>query len=136
MAARLRRAASWRRLASYGLRAAGIGTLPNQLQSTVSNFIAAGEIVSCPASFGPGQQVAPGVHRLGDKVVNFYLVDQPGGLVLIDAGLPGHLSQLRRHLAEAGHSLGDIRAVLLTHAHPDHTGLASTLQEAGTQIWV
>jgi glyoxylase-like metal-dependent hydrolase (beta-lactamase superfamily II) len=92
--------------------------------------------VSCPASFGPGQQVAPGVHRLGDKVVNFYLVDQPGGLVLIDAGFPGHLSQLRRHLAEAGHSLGDIRAVLLTHAHPDHTGLASTLQEAGTQVWV
>jgi glyoxylase-like metal-dependent hydrolase (beta-lactamase superfamily II) len=26
--------------------------------------------------------------------------------------------------------------VLLTHAHPDHTGLAGRLQEAGAQVWV
>ncbi|HEY0938271.1 MAG TPA: MBL fold metallo-hydrolase [Trebonia sp.] len=83
-----------------------------------------------------GRPVAPGVHRLGDDVVNFYLIEQADGLVLVDAGLPGHLSQLRGQLAGSGRSLGDIRAVLLTHAHPDHTGLASRLQEAGAQIWV
>jgi glyoxylase-like metal-dependent hydrolase (beta-lactamase superfamily II) len=92
--------------------------------------------VSRPAPVSPGRQVAPGVHRLGDDTVNFYLIDGADGLVLIDAGLPGHLSQLRAHLSASGRSLGDIRAVLLTHAHPDHTGLASRLQEAGAQIWV
>jgi glyoxylase-like metal-dependent hydrolase (beta-lactamase superfamily II) len=92
--------------------------------------------VSRPAPPGPGREVAPGVHRLGDDVVNFYLIDDPGGLVLVDAGLPGHAAQLRGQLAAAGRSLSDIRAVLLTHAHPDHTGLASRLQEAGAGIWV
>ena len=38
---------------------------------------------------------APGVTRLGDSEVNFYLVADPGGLVLVDGGLPGHLPQLR-----------------------------------------
>jgi glyoxylase-like metal-dependent hydrolase (beta-lactamase superfamily II) len=84
----------------------------------------------------PARQVAPGVDRLGDDVVNFYLVDHPDGLVLIDAGLPGHLSQLREHLARSGRSMDDIRAVLLTHGHPDHTGLAGPLQRAGAEIWV
>jgi len=80
--------------------------------------------------------VAPGVHRLGDDVVNFYLLEHRDGPVLVDAGLPGHLSQLREQLAASGHDLGDVRAVLLTHAHPDHTGLAERLHQAGAQIWV
>jgi glyoxylase-like metal-dependent hydrolase (beta-lactamase superfamily II) len=84
----------------------------------------------------PARQIAPGVDRLGDDVVNFYLVDHPDGLVLIDAGLPGHLVQLQEHLGRSGRSLHDIEAVLLTHGHPDHTGLAGPLQRAGADIWI
>ena len=54
---------------------------------------------------------APGVTRLGDAEVNFYLLADPSGLVLVDGGLPGHLPPLRSYLEGAGHSLGDIRAV-------------------------
>jgi glyoxylase-like metal-dependent hydrolase (beta-lactamase superfamily II) len=82
------------------------------------------------------RQVAPGVHRLGDQGVNFYLIEGPDGLVLIDSGVPGHLEQLRGLLAGTGRTLADIRAVLLTHGHLDHTGLAHTLQEAGADIWI
>jgi glyoxylase-like metal-dependent hydrolase (beta-lactamase superfamily II) len=32
--------------------------------------------------------------------------------------------------------VADVRAVLLTHGHLDHTGLAHTLQEAGAVIWI
>jgi glyoxylase-like metal-dependent hydrolase (beta-lactamase superfamily II) len=85
---------------------------------------------------GPSRQVAPGVDRLGDDVVSFYLVEHVDGLTLVDAGLPGHLRQLTDHLASLGHSLGDVRAVLLTHGHPDHTGLAGPLHRAGADIWV
>jgi glyoxylase-like metal-dependent hydrolase (beta-lactamase superfamily II) len=79
---------------------------------------------------------APGVTRLGDPDVNFYLLEDPDGLVLVDAGLPGHLPQLRWHLERAGRSPGDIRAVLLTHAHPDHTGAAAFARQAGADVWV
>ena len=81
-------------------------------------------------------QVAPGVHRLGDNSVNFYLIEDPDGLILIDAGLPAHREQLHGLLAGLGRSLADVRAVLLTHGHLDHTGLAHTIQEAGADIWV
>lgn len=84
----------------------------------------------------PDRRVAPGVDRLGDEIVNFYLVEEPDGLVLVDAGLPAHLKQLREHLAGSGRSLTDIRAVLLTHGHPDHTGLAHALQQVGAEVWV
>jgi glyoxylase-like metal-dependent hydrolase (beta-lactamase superfamily II) len=83
-----------------------------------------------------GTQVAPGVVRLGDRVVNYYLVEHPDGLVLVDAGLPAHRAQLDEWLAAGGRTTTDIRAVLLTHAHPDHTGLAGPLQRAGAQVWV
>lgn len=89
-----------------------------------------------PRSTRSDRRVAPGVDRLGDDVVNFYLVEEMGGLVLVDAGLPTHLKQLRAHLAGSGRSLSDIRTVLLTHGHPDHTGLAHTLQQAGADVWV
>ncbi|WP_405880832.1 MBL fold metallo-hydrolase [Streptomyces sp. NBC_01136] len=81
-------------------------------------------------------QVAPGVHRLGDHGVNFYLIEDPDGLVLVDAGTPAHLKQLRTLLAGLGRSVADVRAVLLTHGHADHTGLAHPLQEAGADLWI
>jgi glyoxylase-like metal-dependent hydrolase (beta-lactamase superfamily II) len=81
-------------------------------------------------------QPAPGIHRLGDDVVNFYVVEHADGLVLVDAGLPGHLGQLEAHLSKSGRGLRDVRAVLLTHGHPDHTGLAGPLHRAGARIWV
>ena len=88
----------------------------------------------CPPPGGPSP--APGVTRLGDPEVNFYLVEDPDGLVLVDGGLPGHLPQLQSHLEGTGRSLVDIRAVLLTHAHPDHTGVAAAARQAGADVWV
>src|SRR5260370_27127971 len=81
--------------------------------------------------------IPPAVHRLGDDMVNFYLVEEPDGLVLIDSGLPAHWGALRDHLASSGAVPDDIKAVLLTHAHPDHLGLAARVRrEAGAAVWV
>ena len=80
--------------------------------------------------------VTPGVHRLGDHGVNFYLIEDPDGFILVDAGVPAHREQLLGLLADLGRSPADVRAVLLTHGHLDHTGLAHFLQQAGADIWI
>ncbi len=50
--------------------------------------------------------------------------------VLVDAGTIGDLPELERGLAEEGMGVGDLSAVIVTHAHGDHAGLAAHLQRA------
>ncbi len=69
-------------------------------------------------------EVARGVRRIGSTKVNVYLVEDGGGVTVIDAGLPGYWADLLAELGAMGRSVGDIRAVILTHAHDDHIGFA------------
>jgi glyoxylase-like metal-dependent hydrolase (beta-lactamase superfamily II) len=77
-----------------------------------------------------------GLHRLGDPPVNCHLVEEGRDLTLVDAGLSAHLPGLTALLARLGRRLTDIRAVLVTHGHPDHTGLAAHLAAHGAEVWV
>jgi glyoxylase-like metal-dependent hydrolase (beta-lactamase superfamily II) len=63
--------------------------------------------------------------------VNVYLIDDDP-LTLIDAGPKSAdaLGELRDGIARAGHSLEDIRLVIVTHQHIDHMGLVSTVVDA------
>jgi glyoxylase-like metal-dependent hydrolase (beta-lactamase superfamily II) len=79
-------------------------------------------------------EVAPGVHRLGNEMVNFYLVEADGGLTLIDAGLPAFYGQLEQFLRGRGKSVADIDALLLTHAHGDHVGIAEKVRQEGVPV--
>lgn len=77
-------------------------------------------------------KITDGVHRVGSDTVNCYLVVEPGGVTVIDAGLPGYWKLLLGELADLGKSVADVRALVLTHGDTDHIGFAARLyQEAG-----
>lgn len=87
--------------------------------------------------------LAPGVHVVSHLpwwapgVVNSYLVDGDEGVTLIDTGLPwmGH-ERVRAALTEIGRSAGDVTAILITHAHVDHTGgAAALLRDGDAQVY-
>jgi len=82
-------------------------------------------------------QVADGIHRLSQGVCNFYLIEEGGRLVLVDAGAPADWNLLVRTLPTLGHALDDLEAVLVTHAHSDHTGFAERARvTAHAPVWV
>jgi glyoxylase-like metal-dependent hydrolase (beta-lactamase superfamily II) len=84
-----------------------------------------------------GTQVAEGVHRLGSRLFNYYLLEDGEALTVVDAGLPGLRPSLDETLTALGRSLGDIRAVVLTHGHGDHIGIAEALRtEAGVPVYI
>lgn len=84
------------------------------------------------------QQVAPGVHRIhSHHVVNWYLVEDEGRLTMIDAGLPPDWEVLGRVVRSLGRAPSDVTAVVLTHAHIDHTGIAERArEEAGATVYL
>jgi glyoxylase-like metal-dependent hydrolase (beta-lactamase superfamily II) len=82
-------------------------------------------------------QVAEGIHQLSQGVCNFYLIEQGGRLVLVDAGAPADWNLLVRTLPTLGRALDDLEAVLLTHAHSDHTGFAERARTtAHAPVWI
>ncbi len=82
-------------------------------------------------------EVADGIHRLTQGVSNFYLVEDGGKLVLVDAGASKDWDLLLRELRRIGRRVEDLDAVLVTHAHSDHTGFAERARvAAGATVWI
>ena len=82
-------------------------------------------------------QVAPGVWRAGTRYVNWYAVDAgAAGMTLVDAGLPGYKHELDASLAAIGKTRADVKAVVLTHGHIDHIGMAAALAAGGTAVYL
>jgi glyoxylase-like metal-dependent hydrolase (beta-lactamase superfamily II) len=83
------------------------------------------------------RDVAPGIHRVEDAYVNWYLVEDGSAITVVDCGLPRSWGSLQSALAELGRSPGDVHAVILTHAHADHVGFAERLRtEWHVPIWL
>lgn len=66
-----------------------------------------------------------------------YAMESPGGLVLVDAGWDSDDSwrALVAAVEDTGHAMADVEGVVLTHFHPDHTGLCGRVREA-SGAWI
>ncbi|MFO7961652.1 MAG: MBL fold metallo-hydrolase [Nitriliruptoraceae bacterium] len=76
-------------------------------------------------------EVADGVHQLTVQAgVNVIVLRDDDGITLVDTGLdrPG----LTARLARIGIAPSEVTRILLTHAHPDHTGGVARLRRAGS----
>jgi glyoxylase-like metal-dependent hydrolase (beta-lactamase superfamily II) len=81
--------------------------------------------------------VADGVVRLGTDLVNWYLLEDDGRVTVVDAGAPAYRPQLDRGLQLLGRGPDDVAAVILTHAHADHIGIAEPVRtELGVLVHV
>jgi glyoxylase-like metal-dependent hydrolase (beta-lactamase superfamily II) len=82
-------------------------------------------------------EVAPGVNQIRftspsnpKQWVFAYLISSGNGLALVDAGWagPNSYNELESQVKAAGHEVGEIETVVLTHLHPDHFGLAGKVK--------
>jgi glyoxylase-like metal-dependent hydrolase (beta-lactamase superfamily II) len=64
------------------------------------------------------------VHLAHTDVVNWTLLTDGNGVTLIDSGFPGSREDVLGSVRQLGFDVGDIRAIVLTHAHVDHFGTA------------
>ncbi len=83
------------------------------------------------------REVARGVYQVGLRGVNVFLIDVGDGLVLIDAGLRKSPAGITEAIYGLGRLPQDVRAIVVTHAHPDHVGgLAEMQRRTGAEIWM
>jgi glyoxylase-like metal-dependent hydrolase (beta-lactamase superfamily II) len=92
----------------------------------------------------PVEHVRPGIWSVPVPIPNnplryvlVYALELDSGVALVDAGWPTDdaWDALNAGLIEAGGSVGDVQAVVVTHLHPDHYGLAGRVREA-SGAWV
>src|SRR5580700_9279909 len=78
-----------------------------------------------------GVLVAPGLHLIGTMSPSaVYVVETSEGLILVDSGLNSDAGLLKAEMAKLGLDWKRVRAILLSHAHGDHTGGAQALRRA------
>ncbi len=76
-------------------------------------------------------RVADGIVRVeGTRVGNVYLATDDDGVVVFDTGMPGNASRILAALRRLDRGPRDVRAIVLTHWHPDHIGSAAALRRS------
>jgi metallo-beta-lactamase class B len=72
------------------------------------------------------------VYYVGTKGLSSWLISTSKGLILIDGALPESAPQIEQHIVALGFKLKDVKILLNSHAHFDHSGgLAQLKRDTG-----
>ena len=80
-------------------------------------------------------EIFPGVHMVPSvRLSRVYLIVGES-LALVDSGLPWNPSGIVKYIRSIGRDPSELRQILVTHSHPDHTGGTLSLVKAtGAQV--
>ena len=82
-------------------------------------------------------EVLPGVYQISMGYVNAFIVAEEDGVTLIDSGLPNKKQAILKALSGAGKKPEDLKRIVITHHHVDHTGsLAALVEATGAQVYI
>jgi glyoxylase-like metal-dependent hydrolase (beta-lactamase superfamily II) len=82
-------------------------------------------------------QVTEHVYAVDAGALNLFLIVLPEGLTLIDAGFEGSMAAIEEAVYALGRRADQIRDILGTHSHPDHScGLAQVKAATGARLWM
>lgn len=75
------------------------------------------------------------IYYVGTQGLAAYLITSAAGHILLDAGLAESASQVERNITTLGFQLSDVRILLNSHAHYDHSGgLAQLKRTTGAKL--
>jgi metallo-beta-lactamase class B len=80
-------------------------------------------------------RVIGNIYYVGTEGLAVYLIRTSQGLILVDSAMPQSTGLIKDSIARLGFKVGDIKYILNTHAHIDHTGgFAEIKKESGAQL--
>lgn len=74
-------------------------------------------------------KVYDNIYFVGTRGLSSFLIATPDGHFLIDGGLPENAALIAANIAKLGYSMRDVRILLNSHAHFDHSGGLAALKE-------
>lgn len=76
----------------------------------------------------PAFRIAGNLYYVGSKGLASYLITTPEGHILINSDLEANVPMIRASMESLGFKFGDIRILLISHAHSDHCGASATIK--------
>lgn len=115
---------------------------PSALRAQDSNLVRPYSEADCPSCAAWNVPHRPihlygSTYYVGTEGLGSILVASPDGHVLIDGGLPDSAPLILRNIQALGFRLSDVKIILNSHAHFDHSGGIAALQQAtGARVLV
>ncbi|MDZ4321218.1 MAG: subclass B3 metallo-beta-lactamase [Phenylobacterium sp.] len=96
-------------------------------------LIASGAQAQLPPGWSaPGEplQIADNLYYVGTQTIAVFLVTTPEGHILVDGAMPTSAPLILASIHELGFDPAEVKVILNTHAHFDHTGGLADLKAA------
>ncbi|QOZ78652.1 BJP family subclass B3 metallo-beta-lactamase [Bradyrhizobium sp. CCBAU 53351] len=100
---------------------------------TLKDFLAA-VMQKWTAPFEPFQLIG-NIYYVGTEGIAVYVIRTSQGLILMDTAMPQSTGTIKDSITKLGFKVADIKMILNSHAHIDHTGgFAELKKETGAQL--